>query len=232
MGIVRACILTLAATVGSGIVLYASWPARRGLLLDEDGLVESLTAAVFLAGFAVHFVPRLTRRQSVRPVATRLLAAVCLLGFLDELSFGERLFRMRMPQLSGVKIDGAHDFFYVFAQEYWRGMQTHPAPVFLATLGIAAVAGWFVWRRREALVAVARNILRSPAYRLVGLGAVLVAVALVIDLDLVSHDLVFALEELAEMNAALALLFAGFAMRRAITVPHHRVPARKSNLPH
>ena len=69
--------------------------------------ISVLSCIFFLFFYALLlFLKSKTNRKALIAVS-----AVSLLGFLDELSFGERLFELKMPLICGVKIDAAHDFF-------------------------------------------------------------------------------------------------------------------------
>ena len=186
-------------------VVYAWFPTRyRHPFLMEDHLIENLSAAFFLGSCFLGLLFFMKTKFHSRKFL--LLSAVGLLGFLDELSFGERIFGLSMPRISGTKIDAAHDSFYLGFQFFKNFVSSHPAYTLLL-IGIGAamlmVRGTFLHRSR--LMDVISNFYRYPQYILILICVTLVSFALLIDLDLVSNGLLFMLEELFEMNAAIAL---------------------------
>ena len=196
--------LSAAGFIGFGL-MYAVFPGIRDTLVAEDEVVENLSALLFLLGAGLG-VLRLwgSRTRSLAYWGIPLLA---LVGFLDEMSFGERMFGLSMPVVLGVKIDAVHDLFYVFynivgGQVGRRGFIL--LGVVLATL-VAAVG----WRRRATLTSALRR--HSPLL-FVLIATVMVFAALVIDLDFVRHRFLILIEELLELNAGLALVFAALAI--------------------
>jgi len=84
---------------------------RPSVWFREDGAVENLTAILLICTF-VYATRLLVSGRIVTKVLRRWLlvfAVVGLLGFLDELSYGERLFGFSFPIVQGVKLDAIHD---------------------------------------------------------------------------------------------------------------------------
>ena len=83
-------------------VTYIWFPTYRHCLVDEDCLVENLSAMFFLSScfLAVFFLAKLKDHKKL----LFLVSLLGLIGFLDELSFGERIFGFHMPHIGDVKI--------------------------------------------------------------------------------------------------------------------------------
>lgn len=83
----------------------------RTFIAAEDGILENLTVSLFLFTFLFSLVLLATRQVngSLNRRWLYLLLAIGLLGFLEEISYGERLFDLKMPVVYGVKIDALHD---------------------------------------------------------------------------------------------------------------------------
>lgn len=196
--------------------LYAVSMPWRVVIGTEDNLVENLTVVGFLLAFVAGAL-RVIRKGPEGRMAVALLAAIGLIGALDELSFGERLLGLAMPEAplpgpgtGGLKIDGVHDL----VDLGWRvviGLEaTHGAVVPLVVTVILAVAGALAWRQRRILaalppLAVAR--LGRDAWYLLCVFLALIALAVLIDLHLVEADFyyLYFIEELLELNASAAL---------------------------
>jgi hypothetical protein len=92
------------------LVLYLLAPRLRGPLFGEDRLVETITALFFLAAFIIGVAFLIAHRSRRYRVLQLIASSLALLGFLDEISFGARLFGWSMPEmLGGGQFDGAHD---------------------------------------------------------------------------------------------------------------------------
>ncbi len=198
---------------------YALWvwlPARRHSLLTEDDFVENLTALCFSGTFLAGLVFALRARDGVGGKTFALLAALGLVGALDEVSFGERLFEWSMPVVAGVKLDAVHDVLYLayVLVGDWMRTQGHLASGLAAGAVLAAVArvGWHYRSPLTECLAAARP--RPPHLLVLAFGAC-TAVALVLDLEIVDSDALRMLAEVLELNGALALFLACFAAHDA-----------------
>lgn len=186
-------------------------PDYRHFLIEEDSLVESLSALFFLVAFFVGLA------LLIRGGGNRLLLAVVaclgLLGFLDELSFGERPFELEMPYLRGVQIDAAHDLFtvvYAIARD-WIRSQPVTGLLVVAIVGLATVLA--MRRYRARFTRALMNYPNREAVIFACIFAALIGFALVIDLNIVQHNVLFSVEEMFELNAAIALLFCAWSLR-------------------
>lgn len=180
----------------------------RFLLIEEDALVENLTAVFFLLAFALalFFSLRIRPRRMHRGLAT--LALVALVGFLDEISFGERLFNLSMPAWGGVQLDAVHDLVEL-------AYKNIPLPAILITAGVLApLAAVLVVRRlsKQAKETSLWSALANPSLCFVALFSLFIAAAVLIDLHLFRSRLLFSLEEVFELNAALTLFFFSFSL--------------------
>jgi hypothetical protein len=93
--------------IAVGVFIWV--PEYRDYLIAEDSLVENVSAFFYLVTFFLSLVFLLKSKEHRKTLF--VLSAVGLLGFLEEISFGERIFGLTMPKIAGDNIDGAHDFF-------------------------------------------------------------------------------------------------------------------------
>jgi hypothetical protein len=113
MGYVWACLAISAFNAIAACVAYVWFPASRDQLMRENHLVENISALTFLCvallGFA--FFLRLRRRGAGYRIL--LVTSVAgLLGLLEEVSFGEKIFGLPMPMIGETQqMDGLHDLF-------------------------------------------------------------------------------------------------------------------------
>jgi hypothetical protein len=210
MKFVRAYAIIVAATVASALVVFNWFRSLRTYYVDEDSLVENLSVAFYLGAFLL--AVGLAWKSRHRRWTTLGVGLVGLVGFLDETSFGERWIGVHMPTFFGVKVDAFHDVFYL-AYHLMPRVSSHPLFP-LSAVAIVAVPTVYFGRH---LVPTVREwlagIYRHPAFTIFVVAVVQIAAALVIDLQIVRVKGIFMLEEVFEMNAAIALVFCAWSLR-------------------
>lgn len=202
--------------------IYIAFPAYRPILGGEDGFVETLSAITFLASFLYGIATFAARSAIVYPKLLGLLSLIGLVGFLDEMSFGERLFGLSMPSIGDNKLDAVHDIFTLSYQLYGN--------VFLVIIfGVLITVVVLAWLHRTYINANLHRLVPSQqACMLLGVFAMLLTAAILIDLDFLAHGFGFYfLEELLELNAALSLFLCcrSVVAIRPERVTHGRLPA-------
>jgi hypothetical protein len=208
-----AMILLVTAGDAALLVLYAFGP--RALIFGEDRGVEMATALLFLAAFVAGIVHICRSRPRDYPILLPVAAVLGLIGFLDETSFGARIFGWSMPAMAdGGEFDGAHDLVILI---YRLALRADPMLIAAIGAGAGLVALVFAVRRRKALHALARRIGADPTYLAMALFVAGVAFASLLDLEVGILRRLGPLEEIAELDAALALLVTvmGASGRRA-----------------
>ncbi|MCD8489150.1 MAG: hypothetical protein LRZ84_21025 [Desertifilum sp.] len=190
--------------------LYLLVPPLRDALSREDQFMENLTTILFLETFFVGLYATLKLPNKQRRKLYLAIPIVGLLGFLSELSFGERIFYFEAPEINGVKIDAVHDFLSVIYIS-WYHMPNRNA----VALAVVLIFGTILfWNRRyfafNNLQKVFQNFFPS---RFLTAAVLFSGMGLIIDLEIVHHHFLFFLEELFEMNGGLALLFSAFAIQ-------------------
>lgn len=180
----------------------------RGLIAEEDKLIENLTAVLFFCTFL--FALLLVNTRGIVDRFNRkwliLLLALGLIGFLDELSFGERLFDLEMPVIGGVEIDAVHDFTefglrltLILITDYQLAFSL----VLLGGLVLSIVAILKYGNRFWTAVIADRHY---PLYLVMFFFMVLIFSALSLDTGQYPFRGYQVVEECLELNAALALL--------------------------
>lgn len=208
-------------------LIFFLFPRYRDFLGGEDQLIETLTALLFLAAAIYCFVGFIKNKNAGRRTSWFLFGSLGLIGFLDELSFGERIFNLSMPSVRGVQIDAAHDFFELGFTMYRHGLDRYPVLAISLIVGALVVAGLIIYRFRTAIKNFIGTVLTAQSYRFLMIGCILVFVALVIDLEMIHNTYLFLLEELFEMNAAFALLLGSICIGREAVAPAARIYKRK-----
>jgi len=210
---VRVYLVIVGITMLAALWGYFWMPNYRGYLLHEDNLIENLTAGLFLISFFIGFL--FSIKSKMHRKALIIVSAISLLGFLDEISFGERLFKLDMPRIYDVKIDAAHDFFDL-AYRIIRRLSlsaTYSTYVILFLLIGIIIVTVLLLRHKSILTKIITSTFRKPQYIMALFFTIFVFFSLVIDLDFLHNEVWYLLEELFEMNAALALLVCCLSLR-------------------
>jgi len=196
-------------------------PNVRRFIRDEDNLVENLTVLAFLIAlaWAIYLVVRNRVPQRFKRWVW-FIGPVALLGTLDELSFGQRIFSLNSINFRGVGIDAVHDFLGVGYASLHQQLLTRPfitiaTAVLLTIIGIA-----LVYRARHWIIHRFTRSTSRECWAMLGFFLAMLTVSQFLDLDLLPFFRGFfvLVEELLELDAAVLLIF----MLGAITDPLHR----------
>lgn len=199
--------LSLAALI---ILTVLAWPSSEDVLFREDGIIESVSAVAYAIavtlGLTAIYRGALTDRSypdRISFIAIPIFGTIC---FLDEISFGARLFALTMPPLSGGgEFDGAHDIFIVLHRLV---LSLDP----LTRLFACTISGMLVltmlYLKRSRIYPCLKWFAQDGIRRC--LGSTLILLTIAVFLDLFHGRLVSSLEEFTELSAALFLTAAGF----------------------
>jgi hypothetical protein len=176
--------------------------------LVEDGLTESATALVFLLATIAAGTAAWTAVNRQTRVVAVLMGTAALVACLSELSFGQRTsaFEYEAPLINGTPIDAAHDLFSVAYELLVDEFAGSSFWVIVAALA-GAVAG-MLWLMRRVIRDLDEH---AVALRYFACGCALVLAALITDLDLTTVDIVYVVEEMIELDAALVFTAGGAA---------------------
>ncbi|HEY9648295.1 MAG TPA: hypothetical protein V6C88_18095 [Chroococcidiopsis sp.] len=216
--------LSLVFLVG-GLLAYLWFPSISPMLLAEDQLIENLTALLCLVAFALCMLA-LRKRLAWQPP---LIATISLLAFLDEISFGARLWGGNgLQNDQGFIVDGVHDLPILLRSWGSRTLldlkgNIDNSTYQLITLGLklgltclilAVGVGGFIYlfrwfRRRRRLNKSLKTYTSMP---FLATAILFVILSQTFDMLELGYQFLSILEELGEMNAALGLLFAGLSL--------------------
>ena len=202
-----AALLTLSFGLCAGA--YAFFPGLQAALVLEDGPIENLSIVFYLLGVGILALG--LARRAYRFKGMTVLAALCVFGVLEEISYGQRLFpALVFPTLpSGMTFDALHDLARIAVKGFERLGVPWYGGFLLSALVVASVALWLL-RHKLRVILRALSTPRS-AWLYVALAAGLAVVALFVDSQGRVTQKWVLLEEVLEMNAALSLAFAAGA---------------------
>ena len=208
----------LGVTSAVGIACLAS-PKIMDYAFREGGVFEAISAGSFfsvllLAGIYWIFL-------GDRSVVNTGLLLLGLGGFLDEISYGMRLFEFRAPVMGKIHIDGIHDVLeWMYRGESIAGLDS-PAVLITALITVAGGVLLGAWWKRDWIVRAIGECLASPALWyapwILAFGFVSCAI------DFGAWRMPFGgvrnigpyVEEALEMSTALALCYAWYANGRS-----------------
>lgn len=180
-------------------------------------LIENISAGLFFISFILGLRFLLKSKTSRKEIAT--VSAISLLGFLDELSFGERHLDIEMHKIYDVKIDSAHDFVSLAYKMAVERPEIYSRSMVLFVLSCIAIISFFIFillKYRSKLSQVIVKNYRKPPFIFLFLFTMLVFFSLVIDLEVTDDNPLAVVEEMCEMHAALALLFLCLSLRERV----------------
>lgn len=198
------------------LLVWHYFPDSHDSFLKEDQAVENITASLFFFAFILGSI-NLCRVRSIPNVLFYFpIPLIGLIGFLDELSWGERVSRKHAPVMikDGVKIDGMHDFL-VLIDRTLNPILSENVSSFLARYSFLAllICTWLLCS--AAAIAVRRRfpalLFLIPAVAFVFVGKYL-DVREKIQVWIGPYQLRIVTEEMMELNGALSLLFAALAI--------------------
>jgi hypothetical protein len=198
------------------------WPSSELLMFEEDGIVEDASALGYAIGAVFGFVA-LTRSKSSncsiqQRIVLWIIPILSLVCFLDEISWGARIFSLHMPEMSGGgQFDGVHDI--VILTMRWLERLSPEARLAIYAISLAAFAG-LAFSLRKSLPATFYWLIATTERRCLCAAVMLLALAVVLDLG---HGRILSgIEEYSEMCASGYMALAGWAM----LAQRRRQPAR------
>ena len=129
-----------------------------------------------------------------------------LVGFLEEISFGERLFNLNMPMLGSVKIDALHDFIDVGIILVPNLITDYQLPALFLLLSMFILFIFVVLKYGKRFWGAFVDESYYPLNLVMFFFVVMAFLALLMDAEFFPFKGDLALEEIFEFNAALALL--------------------------
>ena len=199
-------IFFISSIVLLGLVGIGNWlqPELLNNLAEEDQLLENLTTGLLFG--AVCFGLWLQVRQRAQRRAIRGFTTIALLGFLDEISFGERLFELKMPKAGGTKIDGLHDLLNMTKKIVINNAKFHPIATTLTLAAIATVLIATVLWNRRSVVRFIRYLIDTNTFSTFAMIVLAVFISQALDLEDFGWTAAKAVEETLELIAAMGVL--------------------------
>lgn len=195
-------------------LLYSFLPTYRDWFIEEDQFLENLTTGLFLGAFFLSALILVLNRGG--RLTDFSVPAASLLGFLEEVSYGER-FSKSIPMLvPDQNIDALHDYFkigFLFIQK-----QENNIIVFLIggiLLVLIFLAGYFLVQYLRKHKTRKPLILFGPLIFTL-ISATIILIALVLDLNVLKIRNFTFIEELLEFFTGLTLCLGAISIYQRI----------------
>ena len=194
-----AILLLIAGYVGSLTI-----PDFLQLISQEDHLLENLTTGLLLGTAFFGFMNWKQKQRNTNAVAT--CTAYASIGFLDEVSFGQRLIGFTPPMAGGTSLDGFHDLANMLKKVISINLQYHPAQTFTLFVLLALTLAVIAIRRRSNLSNTFYHLKRlGLSFTILSIVSAII-ISQLLDLKIIALPWSTPLEEILELISALGLL--------------------------
>ncbi len=182
-------------------IIYFWFPQYLYLIIQEDNLIENLSALGFLTAGLLG-IWAVKKNKKWRKLSM-LVAFLGFLGFLDEISFGDRLSDFNYPSIMGWQVDSAHDLFAV-AYLFSESIIGYHGTIALVVGSVTIALALFLYQGKYTLNELTMNTVETVPGRYLVLFGLFLAVALIVDLkENIPPRMV--IEEMFEFYAAILL---------------------------
>lgn len=198
-----------------GTTIFFTLP-HRSWLVGEDNVVENLSVLFYgLAFFVAVFRWTKSRQDNHQVGWLPGVAALGMVGALEELSYGQRIFELGVPRIAGVEFDALHDFANIAYEMLKDSYATNVALTATVSAGCVGLLGYFAMRYGSRTISIVKG---SQPLLILTFLALLIVTAVVIDLEIIKFKLhVLKLyEEIFEMNAAFAVFLLSLVVNKSV----------------
>ena len=202
------------------ILMVKLWPASEIIIFEEDGVIEDLSAGVdafaAILGFYAIYCGILRSKQTIERIAIVTLPVLALFCFLDEISWGARLFDLQMPAMpGGGEFDGIHDVFTILER---LAATLSPSHLFIMLLAIFSMMVTLAYKKKTEIWRYLRFAIDNSLGRYLSSAICLLAFATILDFG--HGRIISSLEEYSEFTAGCLMALAALNnMRMARSIP-------------
>ena len=186
-------------------------PVNTKFMHHEDQLIENLTVGICLGTFVLGII-LIFKNYSQKKILAGA-SFISLLGFLDEISYGERIFGIKFPFILGEKVDGIHDLLLVLRMFVGNEIIQKPGRHFVTIFLIFSSLILLIWFTSLCRIKYSKVVPSFSYLILIFFFTVFLFVSQMMDLGLsfyreyVRNIYGATIEEIFELFASLSLLF-------------------------
>ena len=179
-------------------------PGFMRLISQEDHLLENLSTGLLLGSALLGLTNWKTNRSNNNAIAFFTILAI--IGFLDEISFGQRIINFTPPMAGGTSLDGFHDLANMSKKVISINLQYHPfqALFFLISIALALIIAAFIYKKQ---ILSLTNYLKKLKINCVVISSIFaILFSQLLDVKIISMAYPTPLEETLELIASASLL--------------------------
>ena len=188
----------------SSFILSFIIPDFLKLISKEDHLLENLTIGLLLGTAFFGFINWKQRQANTTAIAIYTILAI--IGFLDEVSFGQRLIGFTPPMAGGTSLDGFHDLANMFRKIISINLQYHPAQTFIILALFLSGFLILAFKFRLKIYGVYRYLKKLKLMYVILSITLAIVLSQLLDLKIINLSWSTCLEEILELIAVLGLL--------------------------
>ena len=188
----------------SSFVLSFIIPDFLKSISKEDHLLENLTTGLLLGTAFVGIINWKHRQANTTAIAIYTILAI--IGFLDEVSFGQRLFGFTPPLAGGTSLDGFHDLANMSRKIISTNLQYHPTQTFIIFAAFLSALLICTFKFRFKISGTFKSLKKLKLASVVLSIALAILLSQLLDLKIITLSWSTCLEEILELIAALGLL--------------------------
>ena len=188
----------------SSFILSFITPDFLKLISKEDHLLENLTIGLLLGTAFFGYINWKQRQANTTAIAIYTILAI--IGFLDEVSFGQRLIGFTPPMAGGTSLDGFHDLANMIRKIIYINLQYHPAQTYIILALFLSTFLILAFKFRINIHSIYRHLKKLKLIYVVLSMTLAIAISQLLDLKIITLSWLTRLEEMLELIAVLGLL--------------------------
>ena len=195
----------------SAVMLLASSFALSFIIPDflksiskEDHLLENLSTGLLL-GTAFFGLINWKQRQA-NTTAITVYTILAIIGFLDEVSFGQRLIGFTPPMAGGTSLDGFHDLANMFMKIISVNLEYHPNQTFIVLATLLSSFLILILKFRSKIYRAYKHLKELKLVCVTLSITLAILLSQLLDLKVINLSWSTCLEEILELIAVLGLL--------------------------
>ena len=190
--------------LGSSFVLSFIIPDFLKSVSKEDHFLENLSTGLLLGTAFFGFINWKQKQAYATAIAVYTILAI--IGFLDEVSFGQRLIGFTPPMAGGTSLDGFHDLANMFMKIISVNLEYHPNQTFIALATLLSSFLILILKFRSKIYRAYKHLKELKLICVTLSITLAILLSQLLDLKVINLSWSTCLEEILELIAVLGLL--------------------------
>ena len=190
--------------LASGFALSFTIPDFLKSISKEDHLLENLSTGLLLGTAFFGFINWKQRQANTTAIVVYTILAI--IGFLDEVSFGQRLIGFTPPIAGGTSLDGFHDLANMLRKIISINLQYHPTTTIITLAALLSSLLILALKFRRKIYGAYKHLRELELVYVILSIALAIVFSQLLDLKIINSSWSTGLEEILELIAVLGLL--------------------------